>query len=309
MSRYKRLKDTLRALGKTEFNPERRKFGKVAAAGLLGAAVFPTTRSRAAQADSEAPGSVAGNRENTSNVKLAAMSQRRWANEETHLDEYGVSRAYLDFVKQIGLRYVIVDPPGNSVSSDHLLHTRLAIEEADVKVANVGIRVDHTTILNLEGRDERVEGHKAFIRNAAKAGYHTVWSHYSASSIWTTGREMIRGSSGRSFDAEKAKIDGYKKTWDQTWYADRPTHGRVYSEQEIWDNFTYFIKAVVPVLEETGVRLAFHPDDPPVPELGGIPRIFSSFEKYERAFQIADSPNVGMYLGVGSYIEGGTATG
>ncbi len=82
------------------------------------------------------------------------------------------------------------------------------------------------------------------------------------------------------------------------------------TEQEVWDNWTYFIKAIVPVLEETGVRFAIYPDDPTgYRELGGIPRIFSTFDDYVRAFEIADSPNVGMYLGVGSYIEGGKETG
>ncbi len=309
MSRYQKLRDALRRSGRTKFNPERRNFGKVAAAGMLGAYVLPAAQSSAAQASDQATGSIAGDRENTSNVKLSAMSQRRWATEETQLDGFGVSVEYLAYVKQIGLQYVIVRSPGNGASQEHLLHNRKAIEAAGLKAPNVGIRVDHTTILNLEGRDEKVEELKAFIRNASAAGYHTVWSHYSSSSIWNTGREMIRGASGRAFDLEKARGKGYQKSVDRTWYADRPSHGRVYSEQEIWDNFTYFIKALVPVLEETGVRLAFHPDDPPMPELGGVPRIFSSFDRYQRAFEIADSPNVGIYLGVGSYIEGGTGTG
>jgi mannonate dehydratase len=72
----------------------------------------------------------------------------------------------------------------------------------------------------------------------------------------------------------------------------------------------YFIKQVVPVAEEFGVRIGIHPDDPPVPELGGIPRcIFSSFEGYKRALEIADSPNVGMCLCVGCWLEGGEMMG
>ena len=47
------------------------------------------------------------------------------------------------------------------------------------------------------------------------------------------------------------------------------THGRRYAEDEIWDNFTRFIEEVVPVAEEAGVRIGIHPDDPPVPDLGG----------------------------------------
>ncbi len=56
--------------------------------------------------------------------------------------------------------------------------------------------------------------------------------------------------------------------------------------------------------------IGIHPDDPPQPELGGIPRcIFSSFEGYRRAMEIADSPNVGLCLCVGCWLEGGDLMG
>jgi mannonate dehydratase len=64
------------------------------------------------------------------------------------------------------------------------------------------------------------------------------------------------------------------------------------------------------VAEEPGMRIGIHPDDPPVVELGGVPRcIFSSFEGYRRALEIADSPNVGMCLCVGCWLEGGEPDG
>ena len=62
-------------------------------------------------------------------------------------------------------------------------------------------------------------------------------------------------------------------------------------------------------LKKQGIRIALHPDDPPLPALGGIPRIFSSFEAFKRAFEIADSPNVGIYLCVGCWLEGGKLMG
>ena len=44
---------------------------------------------------------------------------------------------------------------------------------------------------------------------------------------------------------------------------------------QMWDNYCYFIKAVLPVAEAAGVKMALHPDDPPVPMLGGVARIFN----------------------------------
>ena len=59
--------------------------------------------------------------------------------------------------------------------------------------------------------------------------------------------------------------------------------------------------------EEAGVRIGIHPDDPPVPVLAGVPRcIFGNFEGYKRAMEIANSPNVGICLCCGTWLEGGT---
>ena len=88
------------------------------------------------------------------------------------------------------------------------------------------------------------------------------------------------------------------------------THGRKYTKEELWENYTYFIKQVVPVAEELGIRIGIHPDDPPVPELGGVPRcIFGNFDGYVRALEIANSPNIGVCLCCGTWMEGGQGHG
>jgi mannonate dehydratase len=54
------------------------------------------------------------------------------------------------------------------------------------------------------------------------------------------------------------------------------------------------------------MRIGIHPDDPPVPELGGVPRcIFGNFDGYIRALEIANSPNIGVCLCAGTWMEGG----
>ena len=60
-------------------------------------------------------------------------------------------------------------------------------------------------------------------------------------------------------------------------------------------------------IKPDGVRLALHPNDPPTTEaLGGIPCLIHSWETYERAFEIADSPALGMEFCCGCWLEGGT---
>ena len=52
-----------------------------------------------------------------------------------------------------------------------------------------------------------------------------------------------------------------------------------------------------------GGRGALHPDDPPVPSLGGVARIMRSFEAFDRAMTLGNSPNHGLDFCVGSWSE------
>jgi mannonate dehydratase len=78
----------------------------------------------------------------------------------------------------------------------------------------------------------------------------------------------------------------------------------------MWENYAYFLGAVLPVAERAGVRLALHPDDPPVPSLAGVARIFVSVENFKRAYEMAGgSPAWGLDLCLGccSEMPGGAA--
>ncbi len=79
------------------------------------------------------------------------------------------------------------------------------------------------------------------------------------------------------------------------------------SEEKMWDNMAYFLRAVIPVAEQAGVRLALHPDDPPVPygtpALAGAAHIVSSFDQYRRIFGIVPSSSNGMLFCQGCVTE------
>jgi len=65
----------------------------------------------------------------------------------------------------------------------------------------------------------------------------------------------------------------------------------IISHDQVWANYEYFIKAVMPTAEKCGVRMALHPDDPCLASLGGYARIFGSIEAYDRAYAIYPSPS------------------
>jgi len=86
--------------------------------------------------------------------------------------------------------------------------------------------------------------------------------------------------------------------------------GRVYSADEIWANYTYFIKAVLPVAEEAGIKMALHPDDPPLAMMNGVAKLFVNYDGYRRAEQIAAGSRAwGIRLCVGTWAEGGDQMG
>ena len=63
------------------------------------------------------------------------------------------------------------------------------------------------------------------------------------------------------------------------------------SHAQVWANYDYFIKAVLPTAERCGIRMGLHPDDPCLPSLGGYARIFGSVEAYDRAYALYPSPS------------------
>lgn len=66
------------------------------------------------------------------------------------------------------------------------------------------------------------------------------------------------------------------------------------SEEEMWENITYFLERVIPTAEKYNVKMALHPDDPPISPLRGIARICRSEENYRRILNIAPSPVHGI---------------
>ena len=170
------------------------------------------------------------------------------------------------------------------------------------RVTNLGVHNVPEITLNLPGRDEKVAEFQQFIRNIGAAGIkYNTYAHM-GNGIWSSGRAEGRGG----MDARRLDIRDAVGRWAGETYSGELTHGREYSEEELWDNYEYMIRRIAPVAEEAGVRIGIHPDDPPVYALGGIPRcMFGNFEGYKRAMEIADSPNIGVCLCVGCWLEGG----
>jgi len=216
----------------------------------------------------------------------------------------------LHFIKQMGLDYVVLWTDAAKASYAYYASRRQLFEQHGLKVYGFGdwdVHNQDAIVLGLPNRDAKIEEYKAHLRNLGRAGIPYTTYGPMANGIWSTAPELTRGGAvARGFDLAQAQ-QGH---WHGRTYDMPLSHGRRYGEAEIWGNFEYFIKQVAPVAEEAGVRIGIHPDDPPVAELAGVPRcIFSSFDGYRQALDMANSPNVGMCLCVGCWLEGGSLMG
>ena len=222
----------------------------------------------------------------------------------------GTSDEDLQFLQQLDVEWamaVISDPAQHTVAGYRQLAERLERFGLQIyRMANSSVHNMEAVTLNLPERDAKVEEFLSFIRNLGEAGIRYNTYAHMGNGIWSTGQTSGRGGvTARTMDLQDAK--GH---WAGKVYEGPLTHGREYSEEELWDNYEYFIRRVVPVAEEAGVYIGIHPDDPPVYPLGGVPRcIFGTFEGYRRALEIADSPNIGVCLCIGCWLEGGPAMG
>ncbi len=148
--------------------------------------------------------------------------------------------------------------------------------------------------LGLPGRDADIEKYKRMLANMGKLGINLLCYNFMATGWFRTSKSIVeRGG---------ALVTGFStQEGNQLPHTE---YGEISSE-EIWENFEYFIKAVIPAAELAGVKMALHPDDPPVPILQGIARILINAEAIRKALSIVDSKSHGLTFCQGTYVTMG----
>lgn len=138
--------------------------------------------------------------------------------------------------------------------------------------------------LGLPGRDEEIENYIAAIKALSQVGINMICYNFMAGLGWYRTSTDIPARGGAlvsEFDNRVAKQQGLTE-WGEI------------SEEEIWGNLEYFLKAVIPVAEKAGVKMALHPDDPPISPLRGIGRILTSAASFRRVLNVVPSPVNGI---------------
>ena len=142
----------------------------------------------------------------------------------------------------------------------------------------------------LAGRDAEIDTVVRLLENMGRLGIPTWCYEWMADFNWLRTATEIP-SRGGSF------VSGF----DQSMLDPAPTDLGPVSEQQLWQSLEYFLRAVIPVAERCGVRLAMHPDDPPLSPIRGVARIMSSIENYQRLLDLVPSPMSGITLCQGNF--------
>ena len=136
--------------------------------------------------------------------------------------------------------------------------------------------------LGLPGRDEDIERYQAMLRNMGRLDIPLLCYNFMAGVGWYRTRVDLPERGG-------ALTSGF----DARELAGREVALKI-TEEQVWANYEYFIRAVLPVAEEAGVKMGLHPDDPPVSPLLGYSRILTSAAAFRRALGLSRSPSHGV---------------
>jgi mannonate dehydratase len=188
--------------------------------------------------------------------------------------------------KQAGVDYVVGGLPYNDPTNGNdkpwdfmpLLRMKNRYEDAGFNVAVIESRPPMDKIMRgLPGRDEEIEACITLIKNMGRLEI-PVWCYaWMAVMNWTRTSTTVR-SRGDSL-VTAFKLEDYEKG---------PQLPEV-KEEDLWKNLEYFLKVLVPVAEEAGVKLSAHPDDPPMSPLRGVGRILVSAENFQRLIDLVPS--------------------
>ena len=204
------------------------------------------------------------------------------------------------FLKQIGLRYARLEFGPEEISLDALRAIQERYAKFNIRILS-GVHASYRSTklqLGQPGRDKDIDTYRQFIRNLGKLGSRLRPMTFSPANTYTTCEVERRGYKTQVFDI------------DDSGSASRSRRLTGSTRRKIWANYTYFMKAVLPVAEEAGVKMALHPDDPPVSKMNGVAKLFTHYDGYARAEKIsAGSKNWGLTFCVGTWLEGGSKMG
>ena len=225
----------------------------------------------------------------------------------------------LEYIRQIprvsGIVSALYDVPiGDIWPIEKISALQKRIEAVGLKFSVIeSIPVHENIKLGRSNRDELIENYCQSIRNMGSLGIKILCYNFMPVFDWTRSDLAMKhsdGSTSLSYDHDQLKkIDLRKNSLDLPGWATSYKKKQLeelldlYSEVDdkmLWSNLEYFLKKVVPVAEEYGVKMGIHPDDPPWP-IFNLPRIITDESALDRFIKIVDSSSNGITFCTGSF--------
>lgn len=206
----------------------------------------------------------------------------------------------LRMVKQIGVDHVVYyDMHGVPETLEEMQSVRDFVESFGLSLSLFeGGPHKRKIVLGQEGRDAEIERFKRALDHMGKIGVKAMCYDFmppvmkDAMVVRTSYATEERGGALTS----SFKLDAFDP-------ASVP-HGETdTTDEQMWDNLEYFLKAVIPAAEAAEVKLAMHPDDPPLSPMCGLSRIMRSVENFDRLLSLSSSPVNGITLCQGCFVE------
>lgn len=232
-----------------------------------------------------------------------------------------VTEENLRFAHQMGVTHIVAHLPGAETfpsmsegywSLDDLNRFRETIESEGLKLEAIeNFPPQHWSDILLDGprRDEQMANLKKTIRNMGAAKIPVMGYYFSLAGVW--GR--VHGPYGRGGATSVGYIEDemppqkpipHGEVWGVKIDKNPPPGDiGVVTSDEMWGRLEWFLKNLVPVAEEAGVRLAAHPDDPPLPVLRGTGRLITHPDHYQRLLDIAPSRHNALEFCQGTIAE------
>ncbi|HWX21993.1 MAG TPA: mannonate dehydratase [Candidatus Binatia bacterium] len=199
--------------------------------------------------------------------------------------------------------------PDTLWSLEELLDLRQAAEAEGLKIEaieNFDPAHWHDVLLDGPKRKQQLENVKTIIRRLGQAGIPVMGYNFSIAGV--CGR--VTGPFARGA-AVSVGMDGPLNApmpngmvWNMV-YDPKAPPGTVpaITQNELWRRLKGFLEEVVPVAEEAGVKLALHPDDPPLPTMRGQPRLVYQPQLYQRVIDLKPSPANALEFCLGTLAE------
>ncbi|HEX5153192.1 MAG TPA: mannonate dehydratase [Parafilimonas sp.] len=251
--------------------------------------------------------------------------------------QHMLNRRHFDFAKQCGCSHVVVhlvdyfnkgsqeninnQPIGNGAGwgiagksnhlweLDSLIRLKKEINAAGLEweaIENFDPADWHDILLDGPKKKKQIGLLKQHIRNVGKAGIPVIGYNFSLAGVSSriTGPFARGGAFSVGMNGVDDCIIPNGMVWNMIY--DMNANGGFLpgiTHDELWQRLEWFLKEVIPVAEEAGVKLAAHPDDPPVPTIRNTPRLVYQPYMYQRLLDICLSPNNTLEFCLGSLAE------